>query len=182
MLVELFNAALWLLSVFLFWEREPVYAVLAAVVSSTLVCIFFIDVEHLLILDRFVIMLAVLGVAAIFFDDYTVWYDHLIGSVAFGGLFLLTYFIALGLLRREGLGFGDVKLAFAAGLFLGWQRSIPALLIAAVSASVVLLVLRYARHDEREHEYPFGPFIALGVLVAMMAGEPMMDWYLSLLG
>ena len=181
MLVELFNALTWLLSVLLFWERSPVYAVICAIVSSILVCVFFIDLEHLLIFDRFVIAIAVLGVGAIFFDGYTVWYDHLIGAAAFGGLFLAIYYAAIGILGKEGLGFGDVKLAFAAGLLLGWQRSIPALLIASVSASVVLLILKYTRGDEEGHEYPFGPFIAVGILAAMLAGEPMMDWYLSLL-
>ena len=91
MIVELINALLWVLSVYLFWEKNPVYACISAVVMSTLICVFYIDLEHMLIFNRFVIILAVAGVVAIFFDKYTVWYDHLIGAAVFGGGFLLIY-------------------------------------------------------------------------------------------
>lgn len=185
MIVELLNAAFWLLSVALFWETNPVYAVASAIVLSVLICVFFIDLEHLLIYNRFVVIIAVLGAAFLFFenlDKFTKWYDHLIGAAAFGGFFLLIYYGAILVLKREGLGFGDVKLAFAAGLFLGWQRMLFAMLIASVSASVILLILRRARGDEKDKEYPFGPFISVGVAAALLFGQPVITWYASLLG
>ena len=182
MLVEIANAALWLLSVHLFWEENIVYAILSAVVLSTLVCIFFIDLEHLLIFNRCVIIILVAGIVAIFFDGYTEWYDHLIGTVAFGGAMLLIYYGAIWILKREGLGFGDVKLAFAAGLLLGWQKMLFAMLVASVSASIILVILRRVRGDEEGHEYPFGPFLAVGIGVAMLFGAAVIEWYLSLLG
>lgn len=180
--VELLNAAFWLLSVYLFWEKNPVYAVISAIALSTLICIFFIDLEHLLIFNRFVIILACLGVVAIFVDKYTRWYDHIIGAVAFGGVFLLIYYGAIWVLKREGLGFGDVKFAFAAGLLLGWQRMLFAMLIASVSASIILLIVRRVRDDEQDTEYPFGPFISVGVAAALLFGAPVITWYLGLIG
>ena len=180
--VELLNAALWLLSVALYWEKNPVYAVISAIAMSVLICIFFIDLEHLLIYNRFLIILALLGVVAIFFDRYTRWYDHLIGAVAFGAVFLLIYYGAIWVLKKEGLGFGDVKFAFAAGLLLGWQRMLFAMLIASVSASVVLVIIRRVRGDEQDKEYPFGPFISVGIAVALFFGAPIINWYLGLIG
>lgn len=180
--VEILNAALWLLSVALFWETNPVYAVISAISMSVLICIFFIDLEHLLIYNRFLVIIALVGVVAIFFDRYTRWYDHIIGSVAFGAVFLLIYYGAIWVLKREGLGFGDVKFAFAAGLLLGWQRMLFAMLIASVSASIVLVILRRVRDDEKEHEYPFGPFISVGIAVALFFGAPIINWYLGLIG
>lgn len=182
MIVELVNGLLWVLSVFLFWEKNPVYAVISAVVLSVLICVFFIDLEHMLIFNRFVIIIAVLGVVAIFFDKYTEWYDHLIGAAAFGGGFLLIYYCALWILKREGLGFGDVKLAFAAGLLLGWQRMLLALLISSISASIILIIVKRVKGDEDGKEYPFGPFISVGVAIALLFGAPIITWYLSLLG
>ena len=181
MLVEIFNALLWLLCVYLFWEKSIVYAVVCAIVSSTLVCIFFVDLEHMLIMDSFNVTLALAGIVAIFFDGYTEWYDHLIGAAVFGGLFLAIYYGAILILHKEGMGFGDVKLAFAAGLFLGWQRVIPTIFIASVSAAVVLVAARHIRKDEEGKEYPFGPFIAVGILLSMLFGAPLVDWYLSLI-
>ena len=182
MIVEIVNAILWLLSVHLFWEQNPVYAVLCAIILSTLICIFFIDLEHLLIFNRFIIIVGVAGILAIFFDGYTEWYDHLIGAAVFGGGFALIYYCAIWILKREGLGFGDVKLALVAGLLLGWQKMLLGMLIASVSASIILLIIRRVRGDEEGHEYPFGPFLAVGIGGAMLFGEPIIEWYLSLLG
>ena len=182
MIVEIVNAVLWLLSAHLFWDRSPVYALLSAIVLSTLVCIFFIDLEHLLIFNRFIIIVGVAGIIAIFFDGYTEGYDHLIGMAAFGGGFALIYYGAILILKREGIGFGDVKLALVAGLLLGWQKMLLGMLIASVSASIILLILKRVRGDEDGHEYPFGPFLAVGIGGAMLFGEPIIEWYLSLLG
>lgn len=181
MCVEILNAVLWLLCVLLFWEQSIPYACLAAIASSVLVCIFFIDLEHMLIFNRFLIVLGALGVGMIFFDSYTMWYDHLIGGAAGLLVFLGIYYGAIAVLKREGMGFGDVKLAAAAGLVLGWQRFILAVFIASVVASVVLLAVRHFRSDERDHEYPFGPFFASGILIALFVGAPIITWYLGLL-
>lgn len=182
MIVEIVNAILWLISVDLFWDENPVYTLLSAVVLSTLVCIFFIDLEHMLIFNRFVVIVLVAGIVAIFFDKYTMWYDHLIGAAVFGGGFALIYYAAIWILKHEGIGFGDVKLALAAGLLLGWQKMLFGMLVASVSGSVILVILRRVRGDEEGHEYPFGPFLAVGIGVAMLFGAAVIDWYLSLLG
>ena len=182
MIVEIVNAILWLLSAHLFWDENPVYAVLCAIVLSTLICIFLIDLEHMLIFDRFNIIIGALGIVSIFFDSYAPWYDHLIGAAAFGGLFLIIYLLSLFILGREGIGQGDVKLAFAAGMLLGWQKSIPALLLASVSASFILVIAKRVRGDERGTEYPFGPFLAVGIAISLLFGEPIINWYLSFMG
>lgn len=180
--VEIANALFWVLSVFLFWEENPVYAVISAIVLSCLICIFFIDLEHLLIYNRFLVIIGVLGVVSIFFDKYAYWYDHLIGAAVFGGFFLLVYYGAILILKREGMGFGDVKFAFVAGLLLGWQKMLFTLLVSSITASIILLIIKRVKGDEDGHEYPFGPFISVGVAAAMLFGEPVINWYLSLLG
>lgn len=182
MLVELTNGLLWLLCVRLFWQSQPGYAVVSALVLSVLICVFCIDWEHLLIFDRFVLLIALAGLAMLFFDEFARWQDHVIGALSFGGGFGLIYFGVLWLLKKEGLGFGDVKLAFAAGLLLGWQRMLLAILVASVSGSILLMLLRRAKHHEKDHEYPFGPFLVTGIALALLAGEPIIRWYLTLLG
>ena len=103
-----------------------------------------------------------------------------IGALAAGGLFLAIYYLAIWVLKKEGLGFGDVKLAFAAGLLLGWQKMLFALLIASVAASAVLLILRKKRGDAADTEYPFGPFLAAGFAIALLFGDAAISYYLSL--
>lgn len=181
MLVELANGALWLTCVLLFWKQSPAYAILTALAITVMICIFFIDLEHLIIFNRFSIALALIGVGCIFCDSYTVWYDHLIGALAGAVSFLLIYFGAIWVLKKEGMGFGDVKLAAAGGLLLGWQRFIFAILVASVVACVVLLAVKIKNKHERGREYPFGPFIVLGITLALFIGAPIIDWYVGLL-
>jgi leader peptidase (prepilin peptidase)/N-methyltransferase len=179
--VELANMALWLLSVALFWQENPVYAVVCAIVCSVLICIFFIDLEHMLIFNRFVILLAFAGLITMFHDSYTRPQDHIIGALVGGGVFAALYFGAIWALKREALGFADVKLAAAAGLLLGWQKLILAVLIGSVVGSIVLVILNRAKNQDRTTEYPFGPFIVGGMLVALLSGAPILTWYIGLL-
>ena len=181
MIVELANAALWLLAVAAFWEKSVVYACMAAVVSSVLICIFFIDLEHMLIFNRFTLMVAAGGIVAMFTDSATVWYDHLVGAVAAGIVFLGLYYGCIALLKQEGLGFGDVKYAAAAGLLLGWQKFILAMLIASVAGAVIMSVSNRIQKASKRTEHPFGPYLAVGTLVAMLAGDAVIAWYLELL-
>ena len=183
MLVEIFNALLWVLSVLMFWEIEVkaiIYTCMAVVVSSVLICIFFIDLEHMIIYNRFTFTVAVCGLVAAGLNT-TRWYDHLIGAAAGAIVFLAIYFGSILIIKREGLGFGDVKLAAAAGLLLGWQKFLLAMLIASVVGSIVLLVLRAVRKDEQGREYPFAPFIVAGMLFALFFGDPVINWYLGLI-
>lgn len=179
--VELANMALWVLSALIFWEESPLYAVVAAIVCSVLICIFYIDLEHMLIYNRFILLVAAGGLITMFYDSYTEPADHVIGALVGGVSFALLYFGAIAILKREAMGFADVKLAAAAGLLLGWQKFIFAILVGSVVGSFVLVILNRVKNQERNTEYPFGPFIVGGVLLALLAGEPILTWYVDLL-
>ena len=179
--VESANTAFWLLSVALFWKESPLYAVVSAVACSLLICVFFIDLEHMLIYNRFSVMIAVCGLVCMFYDGYTKPADHIIGALVGGGVFALLYFGAILVLKKEALGFGDVKLAAAAGLLLGWQKLIFAVLIGSVIGSIVLVVLNRVKKQDKDTEYPFGPFIVGGILIALLAGEPVLRWYMGII-
>lgn len=180
-LVELANMLLWLLCALLFWEKSPVYAGMAMVVSSVLICIFFIDLEHMLIFNRFTVLVALGGVVAMFTAEHTQWQDHLIGGVVGGGVFALLYFGCIAVLKQEGLGFGDVKYAAAAGLLLGWQKLILAVLVASVAGAVGMSVINRITHADKRTEHPFGPYLAAGTLLVLFCGDGIIHWYLRML-
>jgi len=178
-LVEAANTVLWLLCAWVF-RGNWVYAAICAVACSVGICVFMIDLEHLIIPDRFQIILAVLGIAAIFFDGFTAWYSHLIGA-AFGALsFWLIGKAVSAKVGKEAMGFGDVKLAGGMGLFLGWEKLLLSVLVATVFGSVILMCVRKSKHYENNREYPFGPFLIGGFLLAMLAGAPLIQFYLGL--
>lgn len=179
MIVELANGLLWLGCTLLFWEKSALYAIAAAAVCSSLICIFFIDLEHMLIFNRFTLIVAAGGVVAMLTQG--AWLDHVIGAVAGAIVFLGLYYGSLALLKREGLGFGDVKYAAAAGLLLGWQKLILAMLIASVVGAVVMTALNRIQKESEQKEHPFGPYLVAGTLIAMMAGDAIIGWYVDLL-
>ena len=179
--VELANMLLWLLSAFLFWEKSIPLACISAAVMSIFLCIFFIDLEHKIIFDRFQLMLLALGVAVIFFDKDWGWLSHLIGGVSG---FLVFFLLSWGfekLCHREGLGGGDVKLTGVAGLLLGWERLLLSLLIATIPAALIMLILSRGKEGE-EREFPFAPFLVIGFGISLLFGTEIIEWYLSLLG
>lgn len=206
--VELVNMLAWLASVWLFWDESKVFAVLTALATSLLICVFFIDLEHMLVFDRFVIMLAVLGVVSMFFDPYYGWLSHLIGgAIGFAFLYGVHALFYYGL-KKDALGGGDIKLTGAVGLLLGWERLLLAIVIASLSACVVLMIASRRAADSEQSdeetsttteteetaeetadenavsakEYPFAPFLCTGFWVAMMFGAAIITAYLSLFG
>ena len=92
----------------------------------------------------------------------------------------LFLFIA-ALAYPAGMGMGDVKLALLLGAMLG--RTVPVAMMIAMLAALVPEVVLLARHGSaaRKMGIPFGPFLALGGLVTLFAGEWILDAYLSLL-
>ena len=98
---------------------------------------------------------------------------HLIGLV-FGFLFLGTLFVISG---GRGMGFGDVKLAAALGLFMGWPDVGLALLLAFITGAILSLVLIFLRRKTIKDYVPFGPFIALGATLVFFFGHQILYLY-----
>lgn len=100
--------------------------------------------------------------------------ERLIAAAAAGGLLFV-----VALAYPGGMGLGDVKLIATMGLFLG-RAVAPAFLVALLAGSLVGLVL-LVRHgsDARKMAIPFGPFLALGGVIAMLAGNQLIDLYLG---
>lgn len=179
--VECLNAILWLASALVFAKENVYYAILVAILTSCLVCIFFIDLEHLIIFDRFHIIISCLAIIAIFIDKRVSWQERLIGFGVGAVVLLLIYYLSILIYKKEGIGFGDVKLFAVCGLFLGVKSLILSLIISSVIASVVLVIVSKIKKKEKGTEYPFGPFITVAVLISVFVGEYIVNWYLSLL-
>jgi leader peptidase (prepilin peptidase)/N-methyltransferase len=139
-----------------------------------LVPVTLIDLDHRIIPNSLMLLGAVVAPALVLLvaPDHIV--EHLIAAVAAGGFFLLTV-----LVYPRGMGMGDVKLAAVLGLFLG-RAVAPALFVALVSGTLVgaLIMARKGVHEGRKTAVPFGPFLALGGVVALFAGDALVDWYL----
>lgn len=181
-LIELTTGVLFALAAAKFeWSVETfVYAAFFWV----LVVLTVIDLDTKLLPNRVVYPAFVVGwaglVAAAIVDGTT---DRLLDAAIGAGIFGGTFFL-IALVAPRGMGFGDVKLGFVLGTFLGYLRVglVPlgmflAFLIGAVTGVAVML----ATGGDRKMQIPFGPFLALGTVLAIFAGDPLLDWYLDLL-
>ena len=100
--------------------------------------------------------------------------ERLVAATGAGGILLLA-----ALAYPRGMGMGDVKLAAVMGLYLG-KAVVPAMFVALVAGALVGVAL-LARHGSgaRKTAVPFGPFLALGGIVGLLAGNEILDWYLD---
>ncbi|MBZ1348847.1 MAG: prepilin peptidase [Candidatus Liptonbacteria bacterium] len=104
------------------------------------------------------------------------WFNFLLGAV-FGGLFFgFLYFITKG----QGMGFGDVKLAFSLGLVFGWPDILIISLLAFIIGSFVGLFLMIRQKKKMKDLLPFGPFIALSSFLVFLFGAQILGFYFKL--
>ena len=150
-------------------------AVIPLVLVLLMVPVTLIDLDHRIIPNKLMLLGAVLAPALVIWLEPDAIVEHLIAGAAAGGFFLLAV-----LAYPRGMGVGDIKLAAVLGLFLG--RAVgPAVFIALVSGTLVgaLIMARKGVAEGRKTAVPFGPFLALGGVVALFVGDAMIDWYLG---
>ena len=81
------------------------------------------------------------------------------------------------IMKRQGMGGGDLKLLAALGAWLGWQAILPIILIASIAGLCVNVPRMVLGKHERHQQYPFGPFLAGGGLVVMFVGaDALLSW------
>ena len=91
-------------------------------------------------------------------------------------------YLGLAMLRPADLGMGDVKLAGVVGLmlgWLGWPTAVLGAFLGFLLGGVAGILLLAAGRADRKTPIPFGPFMLLGALVAIVAGGPLLDAYLG---
>lgn len=172
-LTELALGVFYAATVAVLWD-DPVEVALGLVFVTVLVAITLTDLDRRVIPNKVLLVGAIAGVAIAAIGDPASLPERAIAAAAAGGgLFLVA------LAYPKGMGLGDVKLAAVMGLFLG-RNVAPAILVALFAGSLVGLAM-IARHGAaaRKRAIPFGPFLALGGIVGLLAGDQMVSWYLS---
>jgi leader peptidase (prepilin peptidase)/N-methyltransferase len=153
---------------------DPARMAIDFVFVTMLATVTLTDLERRIIPNKILLVGAILCLAIAVPTDPGGLPERAISAAAAGGLLF-----AVALAYPQGMGLGDVKLAAVMGLFLGAAVA-PALLAAVLTGSLVGLGL-IARHgkEARKMAIPFGPFLALGGVVGMLAGNALLDLYLG---
>lgn len=173
-LTELGLGVLYAATVAVLWGDGGGEIALGLVFVTMLVAVTLTDLEQRIIPNRILLVSAIAGAAIAAVADPGSLPERAIAAAAAGGLLF-----AAALAYPRGMGLGDVKLAATMGVFLG-RNVAPAILVALLAGSLagLAMILREGA-AARKTAIPFGPFLALGGVVGLLAGDQLVDWYLS---
>jgi len=200
MYIELLTGLLFLVCFLVFGLTGQMLAFL--VLTGILITITFIDIDYQIIPDPIMIFGLVTGIIFIvlrftpemgapLLDNIK---SGFLGMLCGAGPLIIVNLLSLLIIKRAGIGGGDIKLMGVVGLFLGVKNILLALVLGIVIAGLFsVFVLRKRKKEENKaektkkesggmslHEIPFGPYLAIGCFASMLYGNQIVDWYFSL--
>lgn len=149
-------------------------SILYCLMTSALVVLSVIDwrtYEIPIGINIYILILGVLMTAV----DYHNWLSHLIGFLCVSVFLYLLFLVSGG----RAIGGGDIKLMAAAGLLIGWKCIILAFLIGCIVGSIIHIIRM--KVSNVDHVLAMGPYLAIGIFIATLWGNQLINWYLSLL-
>jgi leader peptidase (prepilin peptidase)/N-methyltransferase len=147
-----------------------------ALLFSALLVVSIIDLDHMIVPDRITLPGMAVGLVAGTLL-LPAWWESLAGLLLGGGLLYFMAWISPYLFGKEGMGGGDIKLLAMIGAFLGWKSVLLTVVIGGIVGALVGVTLIAFRVMTRDTYMPFGPFLSLGAVVAMLYGREILEWY-----
>jgi len=176
-LVELVTAALLVIAYLRFgltWDFAARSILILAMILT-----FFIDLKHRIIPDVLTLPGVILGFLLSFLVDSPSVLNSALGAVVGGAIFYLAAVLGEILFKKESMGGGDIKLAMLLGAFLGWKNVILVFFLSAFFGTLIGgAALFFCKQVKDTRTIPFGPFLALGAIIAVFLGDTIISAYL----
>lgn len=188
LIFELLTGILFMLSYAVFGYSGELLVSLFFVSLFIIICVS--DLEYMLIEDSVIIffLVSIIILRLIFKmpEDFITFNFHpyletLIGGIFGFGLLFSIAIIGKKIYKQDAMGGGDIKLYGIIGLVLGFKLTFMSLFLASIIGSIIGLSLTLLRIIQKGTPIPFGPFIAVGSLIAYFIGPDLINWYLNLL-
>lgn len=139
-----------------------IFYVAAAIFILSL--IIFTDFEQYVIFDKMLLPFAIIGGVEIFHLNLPI-FERLIAAIIGGGIFLM-----LAILSRGGIGGGDIKLVAVLGIWLGIEKLLNVIIIAAIAGGIVAVILILTKQKDRKSYFAYGPYFALAAIFILLFG------------
>ena len=178
--------------IYLFFAMS-IYTLLLMLLTFVVIMVILSDGKYCIIPDELAIVSAVLSLLFAYYDFFDkqyfirTWWSPLVSAVGVGLLIIAVNFITMLVAKKEGMGFGDVKLFAALGLATGFPNILTALFVSVITAFIIIvltLLISAIRRKEAGQYIPFGPSICIGVFATLVLHGPiayLIGLYMSLL-
>ena len=140
------------------------------ILTPMLLSVFVIDYKSQIIPNRLNLTIFEIGIVFAFLyglSDVAITINMLLGMLAGGGIFLLITVIGGIFYGKEAMGFGDVKLMGALGLFFGLSNIVVITLVSFLIGAILSIVLLITKIKKSDEYIPFGPFIVIATFISM---------------
>jgi len=183
-LTGIFFLTIWLIYGFTWFTPIYMLAVFGLLLAT------FIDLEHMILPDRVtiggMILFPIISTLFPLLQGETAWQagltDSLIGLAAGFGTLWVVRKAGTAALKKEAMGFGDVKLMGALGALFGWEAVIYIIFFSAMIGSIAGITLIALQRKGIKSEIPYGPYIALAAFSWMLGGFRLWEAYLVIMG
>ena len=176
-LVELVTAALLVIAYLRFgltWDFAA-----RGILILLMILTFFIDLKHRIIPDVLTLPGVILGFLLSFLVDSPSVLNSALGAIVGGAIFYLAAVLGEALFKKESMGGGDIKLAMLLGAFLGWKSVILVFFLSALFGTLIGgAALFFSKQVKETRTIPFGPFLAVGAIIAIFIGDAIISAYL----
>ena len=154
------------------WNYE---LIIALTLISLFIIIFVSDLAYMIIPDKVLLVFAGIFLLERIFIPLTPWWDSLVGG-AIGFVLLLV----IALVSKGGMGGGDIKLFAIIGFVVGTKTLLLSFFFSTLLGAVIGLLAMAFGLVKKGKPIPFGPFIAVGTLIAYYYGDSLISMYLNL--
>lgn len=151
-------------------------ALILFAIGAILIAITLIDWDTMTIPNSLIIALIPLVVASAYLSgDWNIW-GRIIGALIISvPMYISLYFV------KDSFGGGDIKLFAVLGLLLGWEKILLTLFIASISAAIIgISMTKFKNENIKGKHIPFGPYICVAAMIAVLFGDSILSWYLGL--
>ena len=180
LVVEILGGAAFMGCVYFYSDGSLGIISLEGLLAFSFICILmvvaYIDLDTQMIYDRFHILILVLGIISCFISKDLNIVERLIGSVV-----ISVPMLVLSILIPGAFGGGDIKLMAVSGFFLGFKAIVIAMFIALIIGGGYGTYMLVTKKLDKKDHFAFGPYLAIGLIVALFIGNELMNWYIGLL-
>ncbi len=173
------------------YDTKWVYNICFCLAISVLFIISVADFKYCIIPDQFTAALAVIFAVISIYDIisknnilHTVWYQPLIGGICGGAIMLLINLLSRLIYKKDGIGFGDVKLFAAVGIVAGIKGIFICTFLSLITATICFIVIMLFNSIKKDSYLAFGPYIAISTILYIIFKcniEQILQWYLKII-